>query len=270
MSEIKPTENQTKNIILKKIVDGCIIALISLFVLAIYEDAWRIEHTKENMFAIHFDMFSFYYLLAFVMLFYVVPNFYEFISNKRILYRYSDEKRNPTKLARFLRIVLISFIVISLSVLLTDKYSRVEFYNDGSIIEYNRQNDVVNEHNKSDIEFIEIRTNHSLGGRHVSYWTEVVIDVDDACYILKSDDYIAPDNYVADTVECSLYGLKKVKEIFSDKIKINTVNLDTLFEVEQYYYTKGQAKELCDIFEVDYDEMMLWLEEEQGIVLESD
>ena len=45
-----------------------------------------------------------------VLMFYVVPNFYEFISNKRILYRYSDEKRNPTKLARFLRIVLISFI----------------------------------------------------------------------------------------------------------------------------------------------------------------
>ena len=72
MSEIKPTENQTKNIILNKIVDGCIIALISLFVLAIYEDAWRIEHTKENMFAIHFDMFSFYYLLAFYLYYLVL------------------------------------------------------------------------------------------------------------------------------------------------------------------------------------------------------
>lgn len=269
MNKIKNTENQTKNIILKKIVDGCIIVLISLIVLSIYEYAWRIEHTKESMFAIQFDMFSFYYLLAPVMLFYVVPNFYEFISNKKILYRYSDEKRIPTKVARFLRIVLISFIVILLSMLFTDKYSRVEFYDNGNIIEYNKNNEIINEYKISDIDSVEIRTNHDFG-RHVDYWTEAVVDIGDSCFILKSDDYIVPDNYVSDTVECSLYGLKKVKEIFSDKIKINTVNLDTLFEVEQYYYTKGQAKELCDIFEVDYDEMMLWLEEEWGIVLEDD
>ena len=87
---------------------------------------------------------------------------------------------------------------------------------------------------------------------------------------MKSDDYIVPDDYIGDTEECSLYGLKKVKETFSDKIKINTDNLGTLFEVEQYYYTKRQANELCEIFEVDYDEMMQWLEEEWGTVLEDD
>ncbi len=269
MSKIMSGENQTKNLYLQRLVDGCIIVLISLIVLAIYEDAWRIEHTKENMFAIHFDMFSFYYLLAFVVLFYVVPNFYEFISNKRILYRYSDEKRNPTKLARFLRIVLISFIVVSLSVLLTDKYSRVEFYNDGSIIEYNRQNDVVNENNKSDIEFIEIRTNHSLGGRHVSYWTEAIICLKDKKFCLTEENYITPDNYVTNyETERSLYGLKKIIENFPDIIKINSENVDTLLHVEWVNYTKEQAKELCEIFEVDFDDIMVWLEEYWDIVLE--
>ena len=269
MSKIMTGENQTKNIILKKIVDGCIVMLISLIVLSIYEDAWRIEHTKESMFAIQFDMFSFYYLLAPVMLFYLVPNFYEFISNKKILYRYSDEKRIPTKLARFLRIVLISFIVILLSMLFTDKYSRVEFYDNGNIIEYNKNNEIINEYKISDIDSVEIRTNHDFG-RYVDYWTEAVVDIDDSCFILKSDDYIVPDDYIGDTEECSLYGLKKVKETFSDKIKINTDNIDTLFEVEQYYYTKRQANELCEIFEVDYDEMMQWLEEKWGTVLEDD
>ena len=269
MNKIKNTENQTKNIILKKIVDGCIIVLISLIVLSIYEYAWRIEHTKESMFAIQFDMFSLYYLLAPVMLFYVVPNFYEFISNKKILYRYSDEKRIPTKVARFLRIVLISFIVILLSMLFTDKYSRVEFYDNGNIIEYNKNNEIINEYKISDIDSVEFRTNDDFGW-HVDYWTEAVVDIDDSCFILKSDDYIVPDDYIGDTEECSLYGLKKVKETFSDKIKINTDNLGTLFEVEQYYYTKRQANELCEIFEVDYDEMMQWLEEEWGTVLEDD
>ena len=240
-----------------------------MIVLSIYEYAWRIEHTKESMFAIQFDMFSFYYLLAPVMLFYVVPNFYEFISNKKILYRYSDEKRIPTKVARFLRIVLLSFIVILLSMLFTDKYSRVEFYDNGNIIEYNKNNEIINEYKISDIDSVEIRTNHDFG-RHVDYWTEAVVDIDDSCFILKSDDYIVPDDYIGDTEECSLYGLKKVKETFSDKIKINTDNLGTLFEVEQYYYTKRQANELCEIFEVDYDEMMQWLEEEWGTVLEDD
>ncbi len=268
MSKIIAGENQTKSLILKKIVDGCIIALICLFVLTIYEDAWTIEHIKENMFAIHFDMFGIYYLLAFVLFFYVVPNFYEFISNKRILYRYSDEKQIPTKFARFLRIVLISVIVVLLSVLFIDKYSRVEFYNDGSIIEYNRQNQVVNEYNKSDIEFIEIRTNHSLG-RQTSYWTEAIICLTEKRFSLTEEDYIAPDNYVTNyETERSLYGLKKIIENFPDIIKINSENIDTLLHVEWVNYTKEQAKELCEIFEVDFEETMIWLEEEWDIVLE--
>ena len=271
MSRIKTMENQTKNLILQKIVDGCIVVLISMFVLVVYEDVWTIEHIKENMFAIHFNMFSLYYLLAFILFMYVAPNFYEFISNRRILYRYNNEKRISSKLARFLKIVLISFFIILLSVLFTDRYSRIEFYNDGSILEYNRQNQVVNGYNKSDIDFIELRTNHSIGVRHITYWTEVVINLKDKSFCLTEGNYITPENFdVNPETERNLYGLKKVKEIFSDKIKINTENLDILFEVEHYDYTKSQAKELCDIFEVDYNEMMLWLEEEWGIVLEED
>lgn len=270
MSVTKTTENQTKKLFLQRIVDGCIVVLISLFILAIYEDAWAIEHTKENMFAIHFDMFSIYYLLAFILFLYVVPNFYEFISNRRILYRYFDEKRVTTKLARFLRIVLISFFIVVLSVLFTDKYSRVEFYNDGSIIEYNKHNQIVNEYNESDIEFVELKTNHSIG-KVVTYWTEAVIYVKDNDFILTQGDYIAPDNYEVNIdTERSLYGLSRIKENFPDKIRINTENIDTLLEVEHYFYTQEQAKKLCEIFEVDYEEMMLWLKEEWDIVLESD
>lgn len=93
--------------------------------------------------------------------------------------------------------------------------------------------------------------------------------VEDRYYTLTQKNYIAPDDYVVNPEnERSLYGLKKIKEIFSDKIKINTENVDTLLHVEHLYYTKGQAKRLCEIFEVDFDEMMLWLEEEWDIVLE--
>ena len=49
MSKIMSGENQTKNLYLQRLVDGCIIILISLIVLAIYEDAWRIEHTTMFM-----------------------------------------------------------------------------------------------------------------------------------------------------------------------------------------------------------------------------
>lgn len=270
MSRIKTTENQTKNLILQKIVDGCIVVLISMFILVVYEDAWTIEHIKENMFAIHFNMFSLYYLLAFILFMYVAPNFYEFISNRRILYRYTDEKRIPAKLARFLKIVLISFFIVLLSVLFTDKYSRVEFYNDGSIVEYNRQNQVVNEYNKSDIEFIELRTNHSIGGRHVKYWTEAIICLTEKSFCLVEGDYITPDNYETNyETERSLFGLKKIIENFPDMIKIDAENIDTLLHVEWVNYTQEQANELCDIFEVNYDEMMIWLEEEWDIVLES-
>lgn len=270
MNKIKNTENQTKNLYFKRIVDVGIIALISLTVLYFYEIYWLSVHTaKENMLAIHFDMFSMVYSLVALLFMFVLPNAFDFFSNRGIIYRYTSEKQIPTKVVRFLKIILFSVFIILFSITFSDKNSRIEFYDNGNILEYNKNNEIINEYKISDIDSVEIRTNHDFG-RHIDYWTEVVVDIGDSCFILKSDDYIVPDNYVADTVECSLYGLKKVKEIFSDKIKINTVNLDTLFEVEQYYYTKGQAKELCDIFEVDYDEMMLWLEEEWGIVLEDD
>ena len=43
--------------------------------------------------------------------------------------------------------------------------------------------------------------------------------------------------------------------------------LDVLLQVEWTNYTQQQAKELCEIFEVDYNEMMLWLKEEWDIVI---
>lgn len=271
MNKIKNTENQTKNLYLKKIVDVGIIALISLTVLYFYEMYWLSVHTsKENMLAIHFDMFSMVYSLVALLFMFVLPNVFDFFSNRGIIYRYTSEKQISTKVVRVLKTILFSVFITLFSITFFDKNSRIEFYDNGNILEYNKNNEITNEYKISDIDSVEIRTNHDFG-RHVDYWTEVVIDVDDACYILKSDDYITPDDYVVNPeTERGLYGLKKVKEIFSDKIKINAVNLDTLLEVEQYYYTKGQAKELCDIFEVDYNEMMLWLEEEWGIVLEDD
>lgn len=270
MNKINNTENQTKNLYLKTIVDMAITALISLAFFYFYEMYWLSEHTaKENLLAIHFDMFGMVYSLIALLFMFILPKVVEIFSGKRIIYRYTSEKQIPTKLVRALKIILFSVFIILFSITFTDKNSRIEFYNNGNIIEYNKNNEIINEYEMSDIDSVEIRTNHNFG-RHIDYWTEAVVDIGDSRFVLKFDDYIVPDNYVADTEECSLYGLKKVKEIFSDKIKINTENLDTLFEVEQYYYTKGQAKELCDIFEVDYDEMMLWLEEEWGIVLEDD
>lgn len=271
MIKIENTENQTKKLFLKSIVDVGFIALISLSLLYFYEIYWLSVHTtKENLLAIHFDMFSTVYSLVALLFMFVLPNAFDFFSNRGIIYRYTSEKQIPAKVVRFLKIILFSVFIILFSITFSDKNSRVEFYDNGNILEYNKNNEIINEYKISDIDSVGIRTNHDFG-RHVEYWTEVVIDVDDACYILKSDDYITPDDYVVNPeTERSLYGLKKVKEIFSDKIKINTENLDTLLEVEQYYYTKGQAKELCDIFEVDYDEMMFWLEEEWGIVLEDD
>ena len=271
MNKIKNIENQTKSLYLKYIVDIGFIALISLAVLYFYETYWFSVHTaKENMLAVHFDMFSTVYNLVALLFVFVLPKAFEFFASRGTMRRYSSEKQIPTKVVRVLKIMLFSAFVILFSVTFADKNSRVEFYDNGNIIEYNKNNEIVNEYKISDIDSVEIRTNHDFG-KLVDYWTEAVIDIGDTCYILKSDDYITSDDYVINPeTERSLYGLKKVKEIFSDKIKINTVNLDTLLEVEQYYYTKGQAKELCEIFEVDYDEMMLWLEEEWGAVLEDD
>lgn len=270
MNKINNTENQTKNLYLKTIVDMAITALISLAFFYFYEMYWLSEHTaKENLLAIHFDMFGMVYSLIALLFMFILPKVVEIFSGKRIIYRYTSEKQIPTKLVRALKIILFSVFIILFSITFTDKNSRIEFYNNGNIIEYNKNNEIINEYKISDIDSVEIRTNHDFG-RHVDYWTEAVVDIDDSCFILKSDDYIVPDDYIGDTEECSLYGLKKVKETFSDKIKINTDNLGTLFEVEQYYYTKRQANELCEIFEVDYDEMMQWLEEEWGTVLEDD
>lgn len=270
MNKINNTENQTKNLYLKTIVDIGITALISLSFLFFYEMYWLSEYTaKENLLAIHFDMFSMVYSLITLLFMFILPKTVEIFGGRRIIYRYTSEKQIPTKLVRVLKIILFSVFIVLFSITFTDKNSRIEFYNNGNIIEYNKNNEIINEYEMSDIDSVEIRTNHDFG-RYVDYWTEAVVDIGDYCFILKADDYIVPDDYIGDMEECSLYGLKKVKETFSDKIKINTDNLGTLFEVEQYYYTKRQANELCEIFEVDYDEMMLWLEEEWGTVLEDD
>ncbi len=271
MSKIKNTENQTKKLFLQRIVDVCVIILISLSVLNFYEMDWISVHTsKENILAIHFNMFSLYYSLAAVLFMFVLQNAFEFFSGRRIMYRYTSEKQMPAKLGRILKIIIVTLFIVLCSVVFTDKYSRTEFYSDGSIVEYNRDNQIVNEYSKSDIDFVELRTNHD-SGRDMDYWTETVIYIKDSYYILKQGDYIAPDDYVVNPeTERSLYGLRKVKETFSEKIKINRENLDTLFEVEHYYYTQAQAKELCEIFEADYDEIMLWLKEEWDIVLENE
>ncbi len=270
MSKINTEENQTKNLLLQKIVDGGIIVLISVTVLIFYESYWTSAHSlKENMFALHFDMFSTYYSFAFILFLFLGPTFFEFIAGGKILYRYTDKKCMPTKLARILKIIVVSFFIILFSVIFTDKYSRLEFYNNGNIIIYNRQNQVVNTYTESDIELIELRTNHNIG-RKVSYWTEAIIHVKDNKFILKTENYITSDNYEVnyDTAR-SLYGLSSIKENFPDKIKIDTENIDTLLEVEHYNYTQGQAKKLCEIFEVDYGKMMIWLKEEYDIVLDN-
>ncbi len=270
MSKIIAGENQTKNLYLQRLVDGCIILLLSLTVLSIYESDWCSVHiSKDNMYAIYFDMFSIYYGLAFILFYFCVPNFFEFISGRRLMYRFTDKKQLPTKFVRILKVVIFTLFIVFCSVMLADKYSRVEFYNDGSIIEYNKDNQVINEYTESDIDFIELRTNYNHNGKHTTYWAEAVIYVKDKEFVLNENHYIAPDDYYVNIdIERSLYGLSRVKEKFPDKIKINTENIDTLLEVEYLYYTKDNARRLCEIFEVDFDEMMIWLEEEWDIVLD--
>ena len=164
---------------MQRIVDGCIVAIVSLFILAVYEDAWTIEHIKEDMFAIFFDMFSFYYYTASMFLFFILPSILDCFEDRKIFYRYTDEKQMPTKIYRLLRGIVLIVCVILFSVAFSDKYSRTEFYNDGTIIEYDKNNEVVKKYNKSDIDFIELRTNHSIGVRHITYWTEAVINLKD-------------------------------------------------------------------------------------------
>ena len=73
MNKIKNTENQTKNLYLKTIVDVGITALISVTFLYFYEMYWLSEHTaKENLLAIHFDIFGMVYSLV-ALLFMFIP-----------------------------------------------------------------------------------------------------------------------------------------------------------------------------------------------------
>ena len=263
--------NQTGNLFMQRIVDGCIVAIVSLFILAVYEDAWTIEHIKEDMFAIFFDMFSFYYYTALLFLFFILPSILDGFKDRKIFYRYTDEKQMPTKIYRFLRGIVLIVCVVLFSVAFSDKYSRTEFYNDGTIIEYDKNNEVVKKYNKSDIDFVELRTDYIYNKSQINYFTEAFIHVKDNSFIISEDDFITPDfdgvNY---ETERRLYGLRKIKESFPDKIKINAEHIDALLKIEYYDYTQNQAKELCEIFEVDYDEMMLWLKEERDIVLEKD
>lgn len=272
MNKNRNIDIQIKNINFQRIVDIAIILLLSVILLGIYSDYWLFEHaSKENLLAIHFDMFSFYYLLVFALFMCVVPNALEFFSGRSFLHRHTYESKLPAKLVRSLKIITATAIIVLCSVTFADKYSRVEFYDNGRIVEYNKDNQIVNEYSKDDIDAVELKADHGHSGRHVYYKAVANIYINDSYYRLIQENYIAPDDFdVNPETERCLYGLKKVKEIFSDKIKINTENLDILFEVEHYDYTKSQAKELCEIFEVDYDEMMLWLEEEWGIVLEDD
>lgn len=110
-----------------------------------------------------------------------------------------------------------------------------------------------------------MRTNHVSGK---NYWTEAIIYINDYKFILKTENYIVPDNdeYIFYT-DRNLYGLRSTKKVFSDKIKINSENIDTLLHVEFPYYNREQAEELCEIFESDYNEIAIWLEEEWGLVL---
>ena len=272
MEKIILSENQTKNFYFQRLVDCCIILLLSIIVLSIYESDWCSVHTsKENMLAIQFDMFSLHLTLVFLLFMYGIPNAFGFFGRIKFLYRYTSENKLSARLVRALKIVIVTVIIVLCSIMFADKYSRVEFYNDGSIIEYNKENQIVNEYLKSDVDFVELEAVCGHSSKHVYYRAVANIYVNDSYYTLSQKNYIAPDTYVVNPdTERSLYGLKKVKEIFSDKITINKENIDTLLEVEHLYYTKGQAKELCEIFEVDFDEMMLWLEEEWDIVLEND
>lgn len=61
----------------------------------------------------------------------------------------------------------------------------------------------------------------------------MIICLQDKNFLLQTKDYIAPDDYEINyNTERSLYGLNRIKETFSDKIKINTENIDILLQVE--------------------------------------
>ena len=102
MNKMENTENQTKKLYLKSIVDVGFIALISFIVLYFYEMYWLTVHTtKENMLAIHFDMFSTVYSLVALLFMFVLPNVFEFFSSRVIMHRYTSENRFLLKLFVF-------------------------------------------------------------------------------------------------------------------------------------------------------------------------
>lgn len=266
MKDINTTENQTKNPFLQIIFDACIVAAFSFGILSLFENyITNIHSSKENMFAISFDMFSLYYTFIVLFLVLIVPNLFEIIKNRRIIYRYTEEKRIPSKLVRVLKVILSTLFIVLCLITFTDKYSRVEFYNDGTIVRYDRHNQVEYKYSKSDVDYVELKTNH-ISGRN--YWTEAIIYTKDNSFVLKTENYIVPDSFEYNFhTECDLFGLQNVKRIFSDKIKINPENIDTLLHVMAPYYTKKQAEELCEVFETDYNEIAIWLEDYWGIVL---
>lgn len=93
MSKIISGENQTKNLNLQRLVDSCVILLLSIIVLSVYENDWSSVHiSKENMYAIHFDMFSTYYSFVFILFYFFVPKFFELINGNRQMYRFTDKK----------------------------------------------------------------------------------------------------------------------------------------------------------------------------------
>lgn len=269
MSTVKTPENQTKKLFLQKLVDGCIVVLISSIILKVYEGYWTSVHSsKEALFAISFDMFSVYYVFVSVLLIFIAPNIYEIIISKKLTRKYTTPKQLPSKLLRFLTILVVTIFISLCSLTFADKYSRVEFYTNGNIVEYNRHNEIENQYTEADIDFVELRTNNSLG-KMTSYWTEAVFNVKYKKFILTSENYITALEYdVNYETEKSLYGLKTIKENFSDKIKIKNEKIHTLLRVESTSYTQHQAKELCDIFEVDYNEAIAYLGE-WDIVLDS-
>ena len=113
MSKIISGENQTKNLYLQKLVDGCIIILLSLAVLTFYEWDWISVHTsKENMLAIQFDMFSFHLMLAFLLFMYVIPNALEYFRGRNFFYRYTPENKLSARLVRALKIVIVTVIIM--------------------------------------------------------------------------------------------------------------------------------------------------------------
>ena len=149
MNTTKPTENMTKSRLLQLIVDICIIVLFSAIILTIYENYWSAVHiSQKNLLAIHFDIFSNYLSFVFLLFMVIAPNFVEYICNRKTPYK-TDKKLKYTKLTRFIKIILVTVFVILIAVIFTDKYSRVEFYDNGNIIEYNKQNQTLNEYNKN-------------------------------------------------------------------------------------------------------------------------